>query len=117
MERDKQNLLHKVLTVVSEETGVPELAIVSRSRKRPASDARKIYCNVIWYNKEMDFSLREIGEIINRDHSDVIHNRDRADDIKITDREFRMKLNKVRERFNLNNYNFLIETFENIPQL
>lgn len=59
------------LQIICEQIGVTEDEVKGRSRKRDYVIARHIFCFVshLYYNKR----LTQIGRILNRDHSSVIH--------------------------------------------
>jgi len=63
------------------------------SRKRDTIDARHIYCDVA---RQLDtFSYAEIGKVIHRDHSSVIHSCKRSEELKEFDKKYFEKFNMV----------------------
>jgi chromosomal replication initiation ATPase DnaA len=116
MQKNKKDYLLNVLRVVSEQTLIPEIEIVSAKRNRPISDARKIFCHAVYKNRNsLLLSLEEIGSFLNRDHSTVITNKNQADNVKMTDHRFRSMLSEVHSRLNDKEVN--VEQYNNIPQL
>tara|TARA_R110000822_G_scaffold304074_1_gene429069 strand:+ start:1858 stop:2373 length:516 start_codon:yes stop_codon:yes gene_type:complete len=62
-------ITERLLEIVTEET---KTNITIKSRKRRAVESRALYCNVI-KQLEPKQTLESIGEILNIDHSTVIH--------------------------------------------
>lgn len=59
-----------VLTEVSEATGISISRILGRSRVRPVVEARQLVCHVLYRH---GMSYPQIGRLINRDHTTVLH--------------------------------------------
>jgi chromosomal replication initiation ATPase DnaA len=85
IERDKGKLLKEVkkdgkfyvddiMNAVCNSTFLSEEDISSSSRVRSTTQARQVFCYLAWRNTNL--SLVEIGRIINRKYTTVIHARD-----------------------------------------
>lgn len=66
-----QARLCAISTAVSDETGVPMLAMTGRSRKDRIVTARHLAMAIT--RLKTNLSLVEVGELFNRDHGTVIH--------------------------------------------
>lgn len=60
-----------VKRVIAKEFGISIDAMMSRSRVRSHSTARHVFCYIM--RQYTDMRHREIGDMIGRDHSSVIH--------------------------------------------
>jgi len=61
-----------ILKIVSQECGVTEEDVLSRSRKGTIVNARHIYCAIM--KKEFGYSYESVGQMVNgRDHTTAIH--------------------------------------------
>ena len=114
MENSRKEDLIRVLNIVSEETKIPLTDLISKNRKRPIADARKIFCRVLHNNILFDYTVVEIGNIINRNHSTVSIASQQADLIKFQDRTFRQALSRVNERLERI---IDVNIFNHMPQL
>jgi chromosomal replication initiation ATPase DnaA len=61
----------EVLSIVSKSCGVTVNMIVSRCRERKSVDAR--YMFIAMMRSEFGYSLKEIGNMLNRDHTTILH--------------------------------------------
>lgn len=95
MERASQLELIRLLDAVEAGTGVLKVDILSRSRRRPVSDARKIFCYLSYEKMDGRKSLHDIGAFIGKDHSTVIHNRDEAKNLITNDKKFAAQYQSV----------------------
>ena len=76
-------IVGKILTTVSNKTGITIPEMECKTRKREVVQARCISMNLLL--KYTDMSLKSIGYVFgNRDHSTVIHARDNHDDFYFT---------------------------------
>lgn len=66
-----KNNLQTILEVISEYYGVSENSIKSKTRKVKSVRARQIYFYIAY--KTSGKGLAEIGKLVNRDHTTVIH--------------------------------------------
>lgn len=62
--------LRGVLREVSEASGIPIARILGPSRVRPVVEARQLVCHVL---RRHGMSYPQIGKVIGRDHTTVIH--------------------------------------------
>ena len=111
IERDKKDddcmKLHDILTAVSEVTGVSPHSMKNGCRDRTISDARHIYCYVTNQRRirdHLDFvydvTLTDIGSVINKDHSSVIHGNRKIEGLLKYDKDIRDKVEQVENRLN-----------------
>lgn len=61
----------EILEIISHESGISVENILSNSRKTETVISRHIYCGIL--RKNYKYSLTYIGDLINRDHTSVIH--------------------------------------------
>ena len=66
-----KNTLDGILARVSERTGIPITDLKNRNRKREIVDARFVYYRRA--KEKTKHSLAEIGKIVHRDHTTVLH--------------------------------------------
>jgi chromosomal replication initiation ATPase DnaA len=59
----------------------------TRSRVRRISDAKKIFCKLA--RERTNYSLAEIGKVLNNDHATVLHNIKQANNLLETDKVFK----------------------------
>lgn len=77
--------------------------IYSGSRHAPVSRARFMIIHAVYYNSHLNLSKSDLGIILNRDHSTIIHALQKIEDYIDTDIDFREEL----KRFHLFLYGHL----------
>lgn len=95
MQTEDRILLNNLLDAVESGTGVLKVDIISKSRKREVSDARKIFYHVACHKIGRALTLTELGVFLNRDHSTVLHNRTQAETLLQIDKKFNEQYNRV----------------------
>jgi hypothetical protein len=68
--------------------------IFTRNRKRGAVEARMVFSSVL---RKMGYTFKEIGTILRKDHSTVIHYINKAEDLEFSDKTFYKKHLKCKE--------------------
>lgn len=65
-------LFHEqLLSIVSQLTGIPSEDILSRTRKRNVTNAKQLFAYFLRY--KFNLKLKQISDIMNNDHTSVIH--------------------------------------------
>ena len=90
---DKENRLTEILEFVNTRSGVD---VCTPSRKREIIDARTIYYMIA--SKATRASVKDIGDMVNKDHSTVTHAKKNIFDVIKQDRFY---MNIYREYFNI----------------
>tara|TARA_R110000744_G_scaffold235558_1_gene353240 strand:- start:614 stop:1042 length:429 start_codon:yes stop_codon:yes gene_type:complete len=80
--------LIQIRAVVESEYHLMNLS--AKTRERKFCDARKMYSYIA--RKCTKYSLKKIGEFIERDHTTVLHSIKRCEDLMETDKNFLMKV-------------------------
>ncbi|MGV6800580.1 MAG: DnaA ATPase domain-containing protein [bacterium] len=93
----KDITLEDIKDAVSEEFGVTVLEIESRRRMQPIVKSRHAFCLVA--RKLTDSPLKQIGAVINRDHTTVLSSIDRAQILAETDPKFADRISALLNRF------------------
>lgn len=98
MDNLRQQLIDRVLLIVSEETGVPVADIKSKNKKFDVADARKMFTAFMKDFKSVDFTLEEISSQVNVTHSMVVYNRNKIEDYIFTEPKFKAKYESIIHR-------------------
>jgi chromosomal replication initiation ATPase DnaA len=64
-------MIDKILTVCSNVSGIPEETIKGKNRFRSIVVVRQIFCYIA--REHFNYGLVEIADVINKDHTTVIH--------------------------------------------
>lgn len=83
--------LENIIDVIKSELGIDLRK--EKTRKRNVVDARKIYCDIA--NQSQLFTLEEVGELINRNYSTVVHSIKSSENLKDCDTLYMAKYNRV----------------------
>lgn len=67
-----------------------------RSRKRPVVEARQALCYTLRY--KLGYGIVRIGDIINRDHTTVIHSCRTMQNLIETDQHMRSRIHNINQR-------------------
>lgn len=84
----------KILDLVSHQFGVSKEQMQGKARYRNIVEAR--HTAMVLMREQGNLTLKAIGEVMNRDHSSVIHALDNVDNWCTVDFDFRKKLGKVK---------------------
>lgn len=87
-----QSEVDEIFEVVESITGVSRKMLVSTNRKRFIVDARKIFVNVL--RNHMKLTCFQIGGIIGKDHSSIVHY-DRMHKVHMIEKEYRRMYSAV----------------------
>ena len=82
--------LTAIQEAVVKSTGFTLEELSGKSRIRPLSDARKIYCKLA--RTYTEFSWYAIGQSIKKDHATVMHNARACDSLMQYDKKFAKKM-------------------------
>ena len=82
-----------VLNDVAHAFNVTKKEMISKSRKRPFTDARQLAMYLI--NQHLNRTQEATGEIFDRDHATVIHALKKVNNIMDTEKNYRIKVNKI----------------------
>lgn len=88
-------LLNNLLDAVELGTGVLKAEIISKSRVREVSDARKIFYHLACNKIGRTITLTQLGMFLNRDHSTVLHNKTQAQTLLQIDKKFSEQYERV----------------------
>jgi chromosomal replication initiator protein len=87
-----------VSRIIEDEIGISPTNSIS-THKRKYVEARQIFTTLICkYSKK---SLREVGDLIKRDHSTVIHSKMVVSNLYDTDINYRERYNRIEHRVKL----------------
>jgi chromosomal replication initiation ATPase DnaA len=94
----KATIIHDILRIVSEESGIPSDVITSRKRQFNISDARKVVIKLCV--KYSDQSYSTIGKFVGRDHATVCQQLKRHDELMQVDGDYVDMYKRCEERVN-----------------
>jgi chromosomal replication initiation ATPase DnaA len=95
--KEHKQMLEAALAACAEEANIASKDILSGSRFRNVSDVR---CVVAYIMREYtSLSLAQIGSLMNRDHSTIIHNVQKYEDLVFTDKDFAQLAHKIITNF------------------
>ena len=93
--RDINKDFEAVIELVVSATGVSRQKILGPTRPDDVCNARML---AYWLMREMNHSLSNIGNLLNRDHGSVLNGCRRINGWAEVDDRFRMKLERMRQR-------------------
>jgi hypothetical protein len=77
--------VERILSTVCSHLKVDSEEIKGRSRVRKIADARHIFCYLAYHSSDNP-TLKEIGNLISKDHASVLHGKNKIVDLVTTDR-------------------------------
>ena len=86
-----------VLRAISEATEIPLVRLTGGERNQPLVRARWVFCWVM--HQTSGYSLPEIGRLIGRDHTTIMHGLRRARELRASDPGFRHWTDELAARF------------------
>jgi hypothetical protein len=93
------NTIEDFLDAYIESNNLNKQEFTSSSRRRELVDARMVYCSVA--RKCGDFTLKQIGQSINRDHATALHAIRNYDVLSEMDKDLVNKYNKTVVLYNM----------------
>lgn len=94
-------IFETVLKIVCQELNVSEAEMKSNARNAPLAEARQIFIKVLEERDDVEYTLAELGAVINRHHATVLHSVTTATNLIRNNKWFRAKYQKVKQQLNL----------------
>lgn len=116
MQKDRSQELTRALQVVSDEAQVSVVDLKSQTRLRVVADARKMFFYAVRKNQGLNFSLKEIGRVVNRDHATVLVGMREAENLRVVDKCFDKTLTRITAMLHVSGIGALMNEFDNVPQ-
>lgn len=92
----------EILNIISEECRIDVEGILSRSRRRDLVYGRHMFCSIL--KRYFGYSLKKIGDIVDRDHTTVINSIEVFRDRYIQDLDYRAIVHKVYDKVGIRTF-------------
>lgn len=92
----------EILNIISEECRIDVEGILGRSRRRDLVYGRHMFCSIL--KRYFGYSLKKIGDIVDRDHTTVINSIDVFRDRYIQDLDYRAIVHKVYDKVGIRTF-------------
>ena len=101
IQRFQKTDTNDILNVVAEQFQMDAATVVSRKRQRKIVDAKTLYCIICRKVLKME-TLKNIGQTVNIDHSNVLHHLKKGQDLLDTDYHFNRRYLNTLEKVRFN---------------